>query len=62
MRMMISVREALQAVLSKSQLMKFEVFERQKLRIVHENLVKEEKAPQIVDIILELLSEMNLII
>lgn len=60
--MMISVREALQAVLSKSQLMKFEVFERQKLRIVHENLVKEEKAPQIVDIILELLSEMNLII
>ena len=53
------MREAFHAVLSKSQMMKFEVYERMKLKILHENLIKDETVPSIIEIIKTILTDLN---
>jgi len=59
---MMQLRESFKVVFSKQQMMKFENYERMKLRIVHESLIKEEKIPTIYEIIKRNMNDLNEII
>jgi len=59
---MIAMREAFASSLDKTQLLKYEVYERIKLKIIHEKILGDETEPQIKDVIKGLLLEINNVI
>jgi hypothetical protein len=56
---MIAMREAFASSLDKTQLLKYEVYERIKLKIIHEKMFGDETEPQIKNVIKGLLQEIN---
>ena len=61
-RILYVVRESLAAVFNKNQMMLYQEWERHKLKVIHDQLLKEEKIPDINEIIKNILGDMNGII
>jgi hypothetical protein len=61
-RILHTVRDAFQACFPRSQLLKYESYERKKLKDIHENLLKEESIPSIFTIIKDILFDINSVI
>lgn len=58
-RILYLIRETFVAVLPKSQLKKYNDFERQKLKKIHEQLLREETTPDIHQIIKKILADIT---
>jgi hypothetical protein len=61
-RILYLVRESLAAVFNKNQMMLYQTWERHKLKVIHDQLLKEETIPEINQIIKNTLKDINSII
>lgn len=61
-RILYLVRESLAAVFNKNQMMLYQTWERHKLKVIHEQLLKTETIPEITQIIKNTLQDINSII
>lgn len=61
-RILYVIREAFKAISTRQQMQKYEVWERLKLRKIHESLASDEPIPDILTIIKQILADVNEII
>jgi hypothetical protein len=61
-RILYIMRESFAAVLNRNQMLKYENFEREKLKRIHDTLLKEETTPDIHKTIRKILTDINEVI